>query len=55
MAFSAKYNGKCAVGDTIEVGDEVEYVEGELVHTSCAERLPGQTKFQGTSTEEMGY
>jgi len=44
MSFEAKYPGRCAAescnyGDArIEVGDEIEYVDDELMHTTCAAR-----------------
>lgn len=42
MSFAAKYPGQCTADDCrygdsrINVGDEVEYVDDDLVHTSCA-------------------
>lgn len=37
MTFRAKYDGECAneCGERIHVGDEVEYVENELMHANC--------------------
>lgn len=38
MTFRAKYPGVCGndCGSRIHEGDEVEYVEGVLVHVDCA-------------------
>lgn len=35
--FRAKYGGRCAAecGEAIEVGDEVKYVDDQVVHLSC--------------------
>ncbi|WP_217183396.1 hypothetical protein [Streptomyces sp. AC495_CC817] len=37
MTFRAKYNGVCGndCGDRVHEGDEVEYVDGVLVHVHC--------------------
>lgn len=58
MPFLAKYAGRCAAGDSIEPGDELEYVDDVLVHVGCKPREDTDdkpSKFQGTSLEEMGY
>jgi hypothetical protein len=34
-AFTAQYHGPCAAGDRIEPGDQVVYVNDELVHLDC--------------------
>ncbi|CQD03688.1 hypothetical protein BN000_00622 [Mycobacterium europaeum] len=41
--FTAKYGGRCNSGDCdygdhISPGDEVEYVDDDLMHTACASR-----------------
>lgn len=38
--FRVKYPGRCAAdcGSVIEPGDDVTYVEDELVHVECADR-----------------
>jgi hypothetical protein len=40
MAFIAKYDSRCASEDCttgrIERGDEIEYLDDELMHSSCA-------------------
>lgn len=44
MTFLARYGGRCA-GDCdrrIEPGDEVEYVDDELVHTGCIPAPEGE-------------
>jgi hypothetical protein len=42
MSFHAHYDGTCGSEDCttgrIERGDEVEYLDGELMHSSCAGR-----------------
>lgn len=47
MTFTARYDGHCASEDcthgTIERGDEVEYVDDELMHTGCASRQKRST------------
>lgn len=43
-SFSAKYRGLCAgeCGETIRVGDEVVFVDNELMHTACvSDPAPG--------------
>jgi hypothetical protein len=35
--FEARYSGRCAAGDPIEPGDEVAYVDEQLVHADCAD------------------
>jgi hypothetical protein len=35
--FEARYPGRCAAGDPIEPGDEVAYVDEQLVHADCAD------------------
>jgi hypothetical protein len=35
--FEARYAGRCAAGDPIEPGDEVAYVDEQLVHADCAD------------------
>jgi hypothetical protein len=39
MTFTARYRGRCAAscGSAIEPGDEVVYVDDELVHAGCEE------------------
>lgn len=34
-AFEARYAGPCAAGDRIEPGDQVVYVNDDLVHIGC--------------------
>lgn len=42
--FAAKYLGHCATcEDFIEVGDQVHYVDGVLLHESCEAPLPETT------------
>ena len=41
--FPARFDGRCAsddcdYGDQISPGDEVEYVDDDLMHTACASR-----------------
>lgn len=42
MSFTARYDGHCASEDctsgAIERGDEVEYLDDELIHSGCAAR-----------------
>lgn len=43
-AFTAKYRGPCALEScerqhTIEPGDAVRYVDNELMHSRCANRV----------------
>lgn len=42
MSFLARYDGFCGAEDCttgrIERGDEVEYLDGELLHVGCASR-----------------
>ncbi|RFZ41380.1 hypothetical protein DAVIS_02649 [Mycobacterium marinum] len=43
MSFSARYDGRCAstdcdYGDHISPGDDVEYIDDELMHVACATR-----------------
>jgi hypothetical protein len=38
--FEAKYAGRCAAGDPIRPGDEVAYVDEQLVHATCADHPP---------------
>lgn len=42
MSFIAKYDGRCASDEcnsgAIERGDEVEYLDDELMHVGCASR-----------------
>ncbi|MEX8058595.1 hypothetical protein [Microbacterium sp. 16-032] len=47
MTFTARYAGRCAAdcGEQIAPGDEVEFVDDQLVHDGCtptpqAERAP---------------
>lgn len=37
MTFNARYSGRCAAdcGEQITPGDEVEFVDGQLVHEGC--------------------
>lgn len=48
MSFAAKYKGRCAYDEcsfnTIDPGDDVEYVDDELMHVGCAQRLRNNTK-----------
>lgn len=39
--FPAKYSGRCAAGDAIQVGDLVCYTsDDEVVHAECRDRPP---------------
>jgi hypothetical protein len=42
MSFEARYDGQCTFEDCatgiIERGDEVEYEDDDLMHSSCASR-----------------
>lgn len=58
MTFVARYPGKCSnCFRPIEAGQEVAYVDDELVHVQVCEAATEAkpTKFQGTSLDEMGY
>lgn len=35
--FKARYSGRCALGDVIEPGDHVCYVDERLQHFSCSD------------------
>lgn len=36
LAFAARYPGKCAAGDSINIGDNVQYDnDDELIHHDC--------------------
>lgn len=39
--FPARYRGRCAAecGQPIEVDDQVQFVDDELVHHDCADKL----------------
>lgn len=52
-AFQARYEGRCAVacGRRIEVGDEVVYVDDELVHVECEGRALAATRPREVCTE----
>lgn len=41
--FAAKYSGRCAnaCDEQIEVGDDVLFVEGELMHVGCVSGAGG--------------
>lgn len=45
-AFQARYVGRCAAacGQAINVGDEVVYVDDELVHVECEGRAIALTR-----------
>jgi hypothetical protein len=46
MPFTAQYPGVCAddtCGMSIRPGDEVQYVNGSLVHVRCPEQLTDLT------------
>lgn len=57
--FPAKYKGICAVGgDPILPGQEVRYVDEELVHIECIGfdmQANKRHRFKGTTLDEMGY
>jgi hypothetical protein len=58
MIFEAQYNGSCAGCDgRIAIGDRVTYTtDGGVVHENCPDQLfESDTKFQGTTLDEMGY
>jgi hypothetical protein len=40
MSFEARYPGRCAFGDRIQVGDLCVYSDDELAHVEC-DRLQG--------------
>jgi hypothetical protein len=48
MSFTAKFNGLCRSDDcdygdnVISQGDELDFVDGEIMHTSCATRAKRQ-------------
>lgn len=48
MTFEAKYAGRCdACSNKIHVGDDVVYVDDELVHADCEGRaLRGEKKVE---------
>lgn len=48
--FKAKYRGYCSAdcGDPIEEGDEVEYVDDELMHHHCALDFRPSSLVQGS-------
>lgn len=44
--FTAHYDGLCGeCGDEIEPGDEVQYVDDELVHADCSTEISGGIEF----------
>ncbi len=57
--FLAKYNGRCAAGDAIEVGEEVTYLDDDLMHSNCARdvaRNEAQSEqWVGSDDESMGF
>ena len=55
--FEAQYRGECdACDEPINVGDLIEKNHlGCYVHVVCPESLDSDTKFKGTTDEEMGY
>lgn len=42
MSFPARYPGRCAAacGHPIEPGDDVQYVDDQLVHANCQPPAP---------------
>ena len=58
-SFPAKYRGRCAAGDEIQVGEDVRYLDEDQMHVNCAndvERQEAQAaQWTGTTDEEMGY
>jgi len=44
--FAARYGGPCAAecGSRIYPGDDVEYVDDELVHADCADDPPAAAR-----------
>lgn len=62
-AFEARYPGTCMAEceDPIEPGQRVMYVGTVVVHEACATSAPAgspdpeNTKFKGTTLEEMGF
>ena len=57
--FAAKYPGVCAAGDDIKVGEELTYLDDDLMHTDCARNVAREERnaerFTGTTDEEMGF
>lgn len=57
--WEAKYGGRCsACNEAIEVGDMLKWVDGQAVHEwHSVSDLPykTETKFQGTTLEDMGF
>jgi hypothetical protein len=42
MSFPARFEGRCGLCDeTFEAGDDVEFVEGVLCHSACADDEEG--------------
>lgn len=43
MTFIARYPGRCGVcQEVIHEGDEVDYLEDEVVHADCADENPDE-------------
>lgn len=41
MTFLARFTGRCGLcQEPIHVGDEVEHLDSELVHSACADDFP---------------
>lgn len=58
MSFTAQFRGRCSeCGQEIEVGDRIGGISGEgYKHVTCPDEVqPRPTKFQGTTSEEMGF
>ncbi len=58
MSFTARYDkGVCDnCLEPIKEGQEIEYDATDvLVHVGCKPPKMGETKFQGTTLDDMGY
>lgn len=55
--FKAKYEGRCAAdcGRSIEAGDDVVYVDDELVHEDCEELalVPHEHRLEPGRTDQL--
>jgi len=57
MSFPAQYRGECDICDEpINVGDLITKNEvGCYVHDACPHPINTETKFKGTTLDDMGY